>query len=118
MPMIVVLMSVTVAVIVIVVFTLMIAPVLVLTPVSRYIIAVIPVISHEIDASAAGPVFGTVSSSAAHNPERHANRSALLRLPVPLDNGRVLIDHLWWRITTDVELPIEARLTPLMDTPT
>ncbi len=115
MPMIVVLMSVTVSVIVIVIvivaFTSIIAPALVLMPISRYIIVVIPVISHEIDAPTAGSVLGTVPSPVPLITRRDTQidrRFSVFRSS--LDNDRVLIDHLWWRITADVELPIEARL--------
>jgi len=95
----------------IVVFTLIMAPALVLTPVSRRVIVVIPVISHEIDAPTASPVFGTMPSPVTLITRRNTQIDRCLSIFRSLpDNDRLLIDHLWRWITADVELSIETRL--------
>ncbi len=80
----------------IVVSTLVMAPALVLTPVSRHVIVVIPVISHEIDASTAGSVFGTMPPPMALITPRNTQIDRCLSISRSLfDNDRLLIDHLW-----------------------
>jgi len=109
MPVVIMPMSMTAPMIV--VFALIMAPTLVLTPVSRRVIVVIPVISHEIDAPTAGPVFGTIPAPMTLITRRNTQIDRCRSVSRSLfDNDRLLIDHPWLWITADVELSIETRL--------
>ena len=97
----------------------MVTPVLVVTLVSavivvclvaRNILAFIPVVSHEIDALAAGPVRVAIPAPVLRLARRNVEIDRRTSNRYPLDDHRPPIDELWWRIATDVHVTIEPGL--------
>lgn len=91
------------------------APVAITTAVTRCINLLVPVVTHEQHRSSAGAILSTMTRPVALMPRRDMQIDRRLRHSdcSRLNHHRLRIDHLWYWITADVDLPIE---TGLVDT--
>jgi len=86
------------------------SPVILVFLVARDIHAFIPAVAHEIDPLATGLIRAAIPPPTSDLARRNVQIDRRTHNRHPLDEHRLPVDELWWRIATDVQVTIETGL--------
>ena len=80
-------------------------------PVLRCVLPLVPIILHKINALVAGVVSAAILAPIFRVPRRDTQVNRFTFNGYVIDHPWLAINNLRWRITTNVQLPVKARLT-------